>query len=214
MEEVLKGVQAEIHDCAFPLLDDVVTTSKLEIAFKDIDYAFLVGAKPRGPGMERADLLKDNGKIFVSVGKAINDHAKRECKTIVVGNPANTNCLIASHYASNIPKENFTAMTRLDHNRALTQLSLKTGCKVTDIKHMAIWGNHSPTMYPDIRNATIKGKKATDLVDAKWINDEFTPRVQQRGAEIIKLRKLSSAASAANAAIDHMRDWALGSKDW
>ena len=177
MEGVLKGVQAELHDCAFPLLDDVVITSNLSVAFKEIDYAFLVGAKPRGPGMERADLLKDNGKIFVDVGKAINDNAKRDVKTIVVGNPANTNCLITAHHAPSIPRENFTAMTRLDHNRAVTQLALKTGSKVTDIKHLAIWGNHSPTMYPDIRNTTIKGKKATDLVDDKWVNDDFTPRV-------------------------------------
>jgi malate dehydrogenase len=214
MEEVLKGVQAELHDCAFPLLDDIVITSNLGTAFKDVDYAFLVGAKPRGKGMERADLLKDNGKIFVDVGKAINDSAKRDCKTIVVGNPANTNCLICQHYAPNIPKENFTAMTRLDHNRALTQLALKTGSKVTDIHQLAVWGNHSPTMYPDIRSATVKGKKATDLVDATWIKDEFTPKVQQRGTEIIQLRKLSSAASAGNAAIDHMRDWVHGSNEW
>lgn len=207
MEQSLEGVKAEIHDCAFPLVDDVVTTSSLATAFKDIDYAFLVGAKPRGKGMERADLLKDNGKIFIDVGKAMNDHSKRDVKTIVVGNPANTNCLIASHYAKDIPRGNFTAMTRLDHNRALTQLALKTGTKVTDIKQLAVWGNHSPTMYPDIRNTLIKGKKATDLVDTKWTTEEFTPRVQQRGAEIIKLRNLSSAASAANAAIDHMRDW-------
>jgi malate dehydrogenase len=214
MEESLKGVQAELHDCAFPLLDEVVITSDLSKAFKDIDYAFLVGAKPRGPGMERADLLKDNGKIFVDVGKAMNDNAKRDAKTIVVGNPANTNCLIASHYAKDLPRENFTAMTRLDHNRALTQLALKTGSKVTDIKNLAVWGNHSPTMYPDIRYTTINGKKATDLVDKNWVSSEFIPRVQQRGAEIIKLRKLSSAASAGNAAIDHMRDWVFGSNDW
>jgi len=186
----------------------------LNTAFKDVDYSFLVGAKPRGPGMERGDLLKDNGKIFVDVGKAINDNAKRDVKTIVVGNPANTNCLICSHYAKDIPRENFTAMTRLDHNRALTQLALKTGSKVTDIHKLAVWGNHSPTMYPDIRYTTINGKKATDLVDSKWVKDEFIPRVQQRGAEIIKLRKLSSAASAGNAAIDHMRDWAFGSDEW
>lgn len=213
-EDALKGVQAELHDCAFPLLDDIVVTSNYATAFKDIDYAFFVGAKPRGPGMERADLLKDNGKIFIDTGKAMNDNAKRDCKSIVVGNPANTNCLILAHHAPGIPRENFTAMTRLDHNRALTQLALKTGSSVTDIHQMAVWGNHSPTMYPDIRNTTVKGKKAMDLVDKKWINDEFTPRVQQRGAEIIKLRKLSSAASAGNAAIDHMRDWVHGSKEW
>jgi malate dehydrogenase len=214
MEEVLKGVQAELHDCAFPLLDQVIITSNQSVAFKDADYTFLIGAKPRTKGMERADLLKDNGKIFVDTGKAINDNASRDCRTIVVGNPANTNCMIAQHYAPGIPKENFTAMTRLDHNRALTQLALKTGSQVTDIKKLVVWGNHSPTMYPDIRNATVKGKNAMDLVDAKWIKDEFTPRVQQRGAEIINLRKLSSAASAGSAAIDHMRDWALGCSDW
>lgn len=210
----LKGVQAELHDCAFPLLDDIVITDSQSVAFKDIDYAFLIGAKPRGPGMERSDLLKDNGKIFVDTGKAMNDNAKRDCKTIVVGNPANTNALILAHNCPGIPRENFTAMTRLDHNRALTQLALKTGSKVTDIHQLSIWGNHSPTMYPDIRYTTVSGKKATDLVDRKWINDEFTPRVQKRGAEIIELRKLSSAASAGNAAVDHMRDWVLGSNEW
>jgi len=164
--------------------------------------------------MERSDLLKDNGKIFVDTGKAMNDNAKRDCKTIVVGNPANTNALILASNCPGIPRENFTAMTRLDHNRALTQLALKTGSKVTDIHQLAIWGNHSPTMYPDIRNTTVAGKKATGLVDQKWINDEFTPRVQKRGAEIIELRKSSSAASAGNAAVDHMRDWVLGSNEW
>ena len=213
-EQVLKGVQAELHDCAFPLLDDVVCTSNLAVAFKDVNYNFLVGAKPRGPGMERADLLKDNGKIFVDTGKAINDNCARDVKTIVVGNPANTNALICQHYAKDLPASSFTAMTRLDHNRAVTQLALKTGAKVTDIKQMAVWGNHSPTMYPDIRNCTVKGKNALSLVDPAWLKDEFTPRVQKRGAEILELRKLSSAASAGNAAIDHMRDWALGSKEW
>ena len=202
-QDSLKGVQAELHDCAFPLLEDIVITDSLTTAFTDVDYAFLIGAKPRGPGMERSDLLKDNGKIFVATGKAMHDHAKRDCKSIVVGNPANTNALILASNCPGIPRENFTAMTRLDHNRALTQLALKTGSSVTDIKQLAIWGNHSPTMYPDIRSTTVKG-----------INDEFTPRVQKRGAEIIALRKLSSAASAGNAAIDHMRDWVLGSNEW
>ncbi len=213
-EKALEGVKAELHDCAFPLLDDIVTTSDLSTGFKDVDYAFMVGSKPRGPGMERADLLKDNGQIFVGVGKAMADNASRDCKTIVVGNPANTNCLILQHYAKGIPSENFTAMTRLDHNRALTQLALNTGSKVTDINKLAIWGNHSPTMYPDVRNCTIGGKPANSLIDQTWKVDSFTPRVQKRGAEIIELRGASSAASAGNAAIDHMRDWALGSNEW
>ena len=213
-QNALKGVQAELHDCAFPLLDDIVCTDSQAVAFKDIDYAFFIGAKPRGKGMERADLLKDNGKIFVETGKAMNDHAKRDCKSIVVGNPANTNALILAHNCPGIARENFTAMTRLDHNRALTQLALKTGSKTTDIHQLAIWGNHSPTMYPDIRNTTVNGKKATDLVDHAWINSEFTPRVQKRGAEIIELRGSSSAASAGNASVDHMRDWVLGSNEW
>jgi malate dehydrogenase len=205
---------AELHDCAFPLLDEVVCCTDNVTGFKDVDYAFMVGAKPRGPGMERADLLKDNGKIFVDVGKAMSDHAKRDCKTIVVGNPANTNCLILQNYAKGIPKENFTAMTRLDHNRALTQLALKTNSRVTDIKKMTIWGNHSPTMYPDVRNCTVAGKPALSLIDDAWKINEFTPRVQKRGAEIIDLRGASSAASAGSAAIDHMRDWVAGSSEW
>lgn len=213
-DQSLKGVQAELHDCSFPTLQEVVITTDPSVGFKDVDFNFLIGSKPRGPGMERGDLLKDNGKIFVGTGKAINDNAKATCKTIVVGNPANTNALIAAHHAPRIPRENFTAMTRLDHNRALTQLALKTNASINDIKKMAIWGNHSPTMYPDIRNTTVNGKKALDLVDAKWLADEFTPRVQKRGAEIIELRNLSSAASAGNAAIFHMRDWHLGSDEW
>ena len=207
-------MQAELHDCAFPLLDEVVITSDLDTAFRDVNYNFLVGAKPRGPGMERADLLKDNGAIFVDVGKAINNNASRDCKSIIVGNPANTNALICQHYAPDLPASAFTAMTRLDHNRALTQLALKTGSKVTDIQKMAIWGNHSPTMYPDIRNTKVGDQDAPSLVDSTWLKDEFTPRVQKRGAEIIELRKLSSAASAGNASIDHMRDWVYGSDDW
>ena len=213
-EQVLKGVQAELHDCAFPLLDDIVITSDLSTAFKDVNYNFLVGAKPRGKGMERGDLLKDNGAIFVDVGKAINDNCARDAKTIVVGNPANTNALICQNYAPDLPAKNFTAMTRLDHNRALTQLALKTGARTTDIKQMAVWGNHSPTMYPDIRNCKVGGQDAPGLVDATWLKDEFTPRVQKRGAEIIDLRNASSAASAGNASIDHMRDWVFGSDEW
>lgn len=214
MEKALTGVRAELHDCAFPLLEDVVCTSDPAVGFKDLDYAFMVGAKPRGPGMERADLLKDNGQIFVGVGKAMDDHAKRDCKTVVVGNPANTNCLILQHYAKGIPKENFTAMTRLDHNRALTQLALQTGSKVTDIEKLCIWGNHSPTMYPDVRSCTVAGKPALSLIDDDWKIKEFTPRVQKRGAEIIDLRGASSAASAGSASIDHMRDWVTGSSEW
>jgi malate dehydrogenase len=213
-EQKMQGVQAELHDCAFPLLDDVVYTSDLNTGFKDVDYAFMIGSKPRGPGMERADLLKDNGKIFVGLGKAMADNASRDCKTIVVGNPCNTNCLILQHHAKGIPTENFTAMTRLDHNRAMTQLALKTGTKVTDIEKLCIWGNHSPTMYPDVRNCTIQGKSALSLIEDGWKINEFTPRVQKRGAEIIDLRGASSAASAGSASIDHMRDWVAGSNEW
>jgi malate dehydrogenase len=214
METNLGGVKMELDDCAFPTLHSVVCTSSLDVAFKDVDYSFLVGAKPRGPGMERGDLLKDNGKIFVDVGKAMDNNSSRDMKTIVVGNPANTNCMIASHYAKGIANENFTAMTRLDHNRALAQLAQKTGTQTTDVSKMAIWGNHSPTMYADIRNTTVGGKAATGLVDQSWIADKFIPTVQQRGAAIIAARKLSSAASAASAAVDHMRDWVDGSSEW
>jgi malate dehydrogenase len=206
----LDGVAMELYDCAFPLLHSVVCSDQFSVGFKDTDYALLVGAKPRGPGMERGDLLKDNGKIFIETGKAINDHSSRNVKVVVVGNPANTNCLIAAHYAKDIPKENFTAMTRLDHNRALAQLALKTNSTVNDIEKLCIWGNHSPTMYPDVHHVTVKGKNATELVDNNWVNNEFIPTVQQRGAAIIKARKLSSAASAGSSAIDHIRDWVLG----
>lgn len=214
MQDSLRGVEMELHDCAFPLLDEVEYTDSFATAFKDTDYAFLVGSKPRGPGMERGDLLKDNGKIFVDVGQAMNDNASRDCKTIVVGNPANTNCLICSHYAPDIDSRNFTAMTRLDHNRALAQIALKTDNAVTDVKNMAIWGNHSPTMFPDVKNTSVAGAVARDLIDTTWEKETFIPVVQKRGAAIIEARKLSSAASAASAALDHMRDWALGSDEW
>jgi malate dehydrogenase len=204
----------EVHDCAFTTLKEVNVTTDLNKGFKDIDYAFMIGAKPRGPGMERADLLGDNGKIFVDVGKAMNDSAKRDCKTVVVGNPANTNCLILANHAPDIPKENFTAMTRLDHNRALAQLALKTGCGTEDIKKLAIWGNHSPTMYPDLRNCTIKGKPAMSVVDNDWYVNEFIPNVQQRGKHIIDARGVSSAASAGNASLDHNRDFHINTKGW
>lgn len=211
----LKGITMELNDCAFPLLRGVVSADNLTDGFKDIDYALLIGAKPRGPGMERADLLKDNGKIFVDTGKALNDHASRDVKVLVVGNPANTNCLIAQNHAPNLPKENFTAMTRLDHNRALYQLSKKFSVGLEDIQHFAIWGNHSPTMYPDTTHATIKGEEIYSKIDKTWLTSEFIPKVQQRGTAIINARKSSSAASAGNAAIDHIHDWALGSEgDW
>lgn len=209
-EEKLKGVKMELDDCAFPLLHGVVCTSDPSVGFKDTNYNMLIGAKPRGPGMERGDLLKDNGKIFIDTGKAINDHSARDCKTLVVGNPANTNCLIAAHYAKDLPKENFHAMTRLDHDRGLSQLAEKLKCKTTDIEKFAVWGNHSPTMYPDTHYMTVKGKPVQSSLDAKWLNDAFIPAVQQRGAAVIKARGSSSAASAGNAAISHIRDWVTG----
>lgn len=210
--KALEGVAMELDDCAFPLLRGVVQTSDLNEGFDDIDYALLVGSRPRGPGMERGDLLKENGKIFTSTGKALNDKAKSTAKILVVGNPANTNCLIASHNAPNIPAENFAAMTRLDHDRALAQLAIKSGTHNTDIEKMIIWGNHSATQYPDITNATISGKPASEVInDESWVRDTFIPTVQQRGAAIIAARGLSSAASAANAALSHTRDRALGS---
>lgn len=212
----LEGVVMELHDCAFETLHEVIATDQATVAFKDIDYALLVGAKPRGPGMERSDLLTDNAKIFSTQGKALNESAQRGVKVLVVGNPANTNALIAQQNAPDLNPANFTAMTRLDHNRALTQLSQKTGTHVSDISRMTIWGNHSATQYPDATHAVVAGRTATELVDQRWLEETFIPTVQKRGAAIIKARGASSAASAASAAIDHMRDWALGTPegDW
>lgn len=206
----LKGVVMELEDCAFATLAGVVATDDPDAAFKDSQYALLVGARPRGPGMERKDLLEANAEIFSVQGKAINDHASSDIHVLVVGNPANTNALIASANAPDVDKSQFTAMTRLDHNRAIAQLAAKTGQHVTAVHRMTIWGNHSATQYPDIHHATVGGKDATDLVSTEWLVEEFIPTVQQRGAAIIKARGASSAASAASAAIDHMHDWALG----
>ena len=212
----LQGVAMELNDCALPTLAGVVATDDVNVAFKDVDYALLVGARPRGPGMERKDLLEANGAIFSPQGNALNDHAKRDVKVLVVGNPANTNALIAQQNAPRLDPGCFTAMVRLDHNRALSQLAEKTGAHTTDIKRMTIWGNHSSTQYPDIHHATVNGHAAISLVDTAWYKDTFIPTVQQRGAAIIKARGASSAASAASAAIDHMRAWALGTAedDW
>lgn len=214
--DALKGVAMELDDCAFPTLHGTVVTDQADTAFKDSDYALLVGAKPRGPGMERSDLLKGNAAIFSAQGKAMNEHASRDLKVLVVGNPANTNALIAQANAPDLNPANFTAMTRLDHNRALAQLAAKTDSHVSQIRHMTIWGNHSATQYPDISNAIVGERRAAEMVDQDWLTDDFIPTVQQRGAAIIKARGLSSAASAASAAIDHVRDWALGTPgdDW
>ena len=214
--DALNGVVMELNDCAFPLLQGVMATDDANVAFKDVNYALLVGARPRGKGMERKDLLAANGAIFGPQGKALNDHAARDVKVLVVGNPANTNALIAMSSAPDLKPSQFTAMMRLDHNRALSQLAEKTGTHVNDIKNVIVWGNHSATQYPDISQCTIKGQAATELVEQDWYRDEFIPRVQQRGAEIIQARGASSAASAASAAIDHMRSWALGTAegDW
>jgi len=214
--EALDGVRMELEDCAFPLLAGIVCTDDPEVGFKDADYALLVGARPRGPGMERKDLLEANAAIFSEQGKAINDCASRGIKVLVVGNPANTNALIAQRNAPDIDPRSFTAMTRLDHNRAKTQIAIKTGTSVNDVSNMTIWGNHSATQYPDLFNARVNGKAAIDLVDQDWYENEFIPVVQQRGAAIIKARGASSAASAANAAIGHMRSWVLGTDgdDW
>ena len=214
--DALKGVVMELEDCAFPLLAGIVQTDDATVAFKDVDYALLVGSRPRGPGMERKDLLEANAAIFSAQGKALNDVASRDVKVLVVGNPANTNALIAQRNAPDLDPRNFTAMTRLDHNRAMAQLAGKTDSTVNDVKKMIIWGNHSSTQYPDLTAATVNGKPALDLVDREWYEGTYIPEVQQRGAAIIKARGASSAASAANAAIAHVRTWALGSdeNDW
>jgi malate dehydrogenase len=212
----LQGVVMELNDCAFPTLNKVVATDDARVAFKDCHAALLVGARPRGPGMERKDLLLANAQIFSAQGKALEDVAARDVRVLVVGNPANTNALIAMKNAPSLKPQSFTAMTRLDHNRALSQLAEKTGCHVNDIQKMIIWGNHSATQYPDINHCLVKGQPARSLVDANWIEKDFIPTVQQRGAAIIKARGASSAASAGSAAIDHIRDWFRGSSagDW
>ena len=210
-QKALKGVMMEIEDCAFPLLAGMEAHSDPMTAFKDVDVALLVGARPRGPGMERADLLSANAQIFTAQGRALNAVASRNVKVLVVGNPANTNAYIAMKSAPDLPRENFTAMLRLDHNRALSQIAAKTGKPVSSIEKLFVWGNHSPTMYADYRYATIDGKSVKDMInDPVWNNDVFLPTVGKRGAAIIEARGLSSAASAANAAIDHVRDWVLG----
>jgi len=213
----LRGVVMELEDCAFPLLAGVVQTDDPNVAFKDADYALLVGSRPRTKGMERKDLLEANGAIFTVQGKALNDHASRDVKVLVVGNPANTNALIAMRSAPDLRPEQFTAMVRLDHNRAISQLATRTGASVTTIKNMTIWGNHSVTQYPDLFHAEVNGQNAFEAVnDQAWYENEYIPTVAKRGAAIIEARGASSAASAASAAIDHMRDWALGTPegDW
>ena len=212
----LQGIVMELNDCAFPTLGDIVATDDARVAFRDCEVAFLVGARPRGPGMERKDLLIANAQIFSAQGKALNDVAERRVKVLVVGNPANTNALIAQANAPDLEPRNFTAMTRLDHNRALAQLAEKTGSHVTDIRRMTIWGNHSSTQYPDLSHAEVAGRPAKSLVDPGWITGTFIPVVQQRGAAVIKARGASSAASAASAAIDHVHTWVHGTPagDW
>ncbi len=212
-QQALQGVMMELQDCAFPLLVGMEAHSDPMTAFKDVDYALLIGSRPRGPGMERAELLAVNAEIFTAQGKALNAVASRNVKVLVVGNPANTNAYIAMKSAPDLPRKNFTAMLRLDHNRALSQLASKTGKAVADIENMLVWGNHSPTMYADYRFATIKGQSVKDMInDHDWNANTFLPTVGKRGAAIIAARGVSSAASAANAAIDHMRDWALGTQ--
>ena len=215
-QPALTGVVMELDDCAFSTLNKVVATDDASVAFRDCEVALLVGARPRGPGMERKDLLLANAQIFSAQGKALNEVANRNVKVLVVGNPANTNALIARANAKSLNPRNFTAMTRLDHNRALAQLAEKTGSHVTDIRRMIVWGNHSATQYPDLSHALVAGKPAKSLVDEKWISETFIPVVQQRGAAVIKARGASSAASAANAAIDHVHTWTHGTAegDW
>ncbi|HYN89726.1 MAG TPA: malate dehydrogenase [Ardenticatenaceae bacterium] len=215
--KALEGVAMELEDGAFPLLADIVLTDDPNAAFDGCNWAFLVGSKPRGKGMERKDLIRDNGPIFTTQGRAINDRAADGVRVLVVGNPANTNCLIAMNNAPDVPRERFTAMTRLDHNRAIAQVARKAGARVSSIKQVTIWGNHSATQYPDLRHATIGGRPAEEVIgDDAWIRETFIPAVQQRGAAIIQARGQSSAASAASAAVDHVRDWALGTPegDW
>ena len=214
--QALEGVAMELEDCAFGSLQEVVATDRLEEGFRGADYVFLVGAKPRGPGMERSDLLTENARIFSRQGSVLNEQADEHAKILVVGNPANTNALIASSNAPDMNPHNFSAMTRLDHNRACAQLAARTGHHVSKVRQMTIWGNHSATQYPDLSQATVDGKAAAALVDNEWARGEFITTVQQRGAGVIKARGTSSAASAANAAIEHMRDWAHGTPggDW
>ena len=211
--DALRGVVMEIEDCAFPLVRNVVTTDQPEVAFEGVNIAMLVGSRPRGPGMERNDLLEANGAIFTEQGKALNDHAAKDVKVLVVGNPANTNCLIAQNNAPDLDPANFSAMTKLDHNRAIAQLSQKVGGAVEDIEGLAIWGNHSSTMFPDLLGATVNGTPALDAVSQSWYEDEYIPAIQQRGAAIIAARGSSSAASAANAAVEHVREWIAGTDD-
>ncbi len=212
-QDALRAVAMELNDCAFPLLQNVIVTDNPEIAFQDADIALLVGARPRSKGMERKDLLTANAEIFSVQGKALNKVAKRDVKILVVGNPANTNALITQRNAPDLEPRNIHAMVRLDHNRAMYQLAEKTGALTSEVKNVFIWGNHSSTQYPDVYQAMVKDQKATDLIDEEWVEKEFIPTVQQRGSAVIAARGASSAASAANAAIDHVRDWVLGSKD-
>lgn len=211
--KALEGVVMELQDCAFSTLAGIETTDNPDLAFKDVDYAYLVGARPRGPGMERKDLLEANAAIFGVQGKALNKNAKRDVRVLVVGNPANTNALITLNNAPDLNSRNITAMMRLDHNRAVAQLAAKTGKTVSDVSKVVVWGNHSTTQYPDLHHATVAGKPALSLVDQAWYESDYIPRVAKRGAEIINARGASSAASAANAAIEHMRDWVKGTGD-